>query len=191
MKVLYWYNSTFWTINILWNSARLQQSCGSLMNEGSKESQMTAATITHSIECYKDTNAILIQPHILDNKYSLKFRMTAAVVRESIEWRIKIILNDCRNSGALYKMLQRYKCYTRQLQKYPDTPVTLTLGLALRMCSALRRVPGRRHPLASIPLPTSPWLLILSALQQNGSAGKEIERCHPLQLIHMVYRDWQ
>ena len=39
--------------------------------------------------------------------------------------------------------------YTRQLQKYPDTPATLNHGLALR------GVPGRRHPLASIPLPTS------------------------------------
>ena len=72
---------------------------------------MNAVVMLHSKECYKYESAILIQLHILDNKYSLKFSMTSAVVRESIERRIKRIPNDCRNSCVLYKMLQRYKCY--------------------------------------------------------------------------------
>ena len=68
-----------WTINILWNSAWLQQSCGSLLNEESKEYQMTAATVVRSIKCCKDTSAILIQIHISSNKYSWESSTTAAV----------------------------------------------------------------------------------------------------------------
>ena len=72
---------------------------------------MTAATKLHSIECYQDTSAILIQIHISSNKYSWESSTTAAVVRDSIEWKIKRILNDCRNNAALYRMLQIHKCY--------------------------------------------------------------------------------
>ena len=88
-----------------------------------------------------------------------------------------------------YRCPQPYSYSTRQLQKYWDTPVTLTHALALTGVLGRKPPYPLKYPLArsSIPLPKiSPEFSALHTVV-HFSKSKMAKRGGPLQLIHMVY----